>query len=92
MIETMNEQQGELANCMREYGLSHETDLRVNFSELDVNLCDDGASSLTLESGLEEVLGPPLATLPLVAPYLPSILRDYTPLCMTRPNPPLPLA
>jgi len=68
MIETMNEQQVKLANCMWEYDLSHETDLRVNFSALDVNLCDDGASSLTLESGLEEVLDPPLTTLPLVAP------------------------
>jgi len=48
MIETMKEQQVKLANCMREYDLSHETDLRVNFSELDVNLCVDGASSLTL--------------------------------------------
>ena len=92
MIETMNEQQVKLANCMREYDLSHETDLRVNFSELDVNLCDDGASSLTLESGLEEVLDPPLTTLPLVAPSPPSILRDYTPLCMTYPNPPFHLA
>jgi len=68
MIETMNKQQVKLVNCMREYDLSHETDFRVNFSELDVNLCDDGASSLTLESGLEEVLDPPLTTLPLVAP------------------------
>jgi len=64
MIETMKEQQVKLANCMREYDLSHETDLRVNFSELDVNLCVDGASSLTLASRLEEVLDPPSTTLP----------------------------
>ena len=92
MIETMNEQQVKLANRMREYDLSHETDLRVNFSELYVNLCDDGASSLTLESGLEEVLDPPLTTLPLVAPSPAGILRDYTLLCMTYPNPPFPFA
>jgi len=92
MIETMNEQQVNLANCLREYDLSHTTNLRVNFSKLHVKLCDDGASSLTLESGLDEVLGPSLTTLPLLAPSLPSIFRDYTPLCTTYPNPPFPLA
>ena len=71
MIEAMNEQQVKLANRMREYDLSHRTNLRVNFSELDVKLCDDGASSLALESGLEKVSDPLLPTLPLVLhPYL----------------------
>ena len=92
MIETMNEQQVKLANCMREYDLSHETDLRVNFSEFDVKICDDGASCLTVESRLEKVLDLPLTTLPLVAPSLPSTLRDNTPLHMTYPDPPFPLA
>ena len=50
MIEAMNEQQVKLANRMREYDLSHKTNLRVNFSELDFKLCDDGASSVALES------------------------------------------
>ena len=50
MIEVMNEQQVKLANRMREYDLSHKTNLRVNFSELDVKLCDDGASSVAPES------------------------------------------
>ena len=62
---------------MREYDLSHKTNLRVNFSELDIKLCDDGASSLALESGLEKVSDPPLPTLPLVAPSLPSTLQDF---------------
>jgi len=91
MIETMNEQQVRLANCIREYDLSHETDLRVNLSELNVNLCENGASSLTLESELVEVLDHPLTTLPLVAPSPPSILKDYTPLCTTYPGLPFPL-
>jgi len=38
MIETMNEQQIELANKMREHDLSHETDLRFSAPELDVTL------------------------------------------------------
>ena len=50
MIEAMNEQQVKLANRMREYDLSHKTNLRVNFSELDFKLCDDGGSSVALES------------------------------------------
>ena len=77
---------------MQEYDLSYKTDLSVNFSELDVNLCDDGASSLTLESRLEEVLDPPSTTLPLVAPSLPSTLRDNTSFLMTFLDPPFPLA
>ena len=44
MIETMNEQQVELANYMWEYDLSYETDLRFNSPKIDVNLCDDGTS------------------------------------------------
>jgi len=44
---------------MWKYDLSHETDLRLSIPELDVNLCDDGASFLTLESGLEEALDLP---------------------------------
>ena len=59
---------------MREYDLSHETDLRFSSPKLDVCLCDDGASVPPLESGLETVLDPSLATLPLVAPS--STLRD----------------
>jgi len=72
MIETINEQQIEFANKMGEYDLSHETDLRFSSHRLDVNFCDDGASFPPLESGLEEVVDPPLitpvTTLPFVAP------------------------
>jgi len=92
MIKTMNDQQVKFANCMRKYDLSHMTDLRVNFSKLDVNLCDDSVSSLTLESRLEEVHDPPLTTLSLVTPSLPSTLRDNTPLYTTYLDPPFPLA
>jgi len=35
MIETMNEQQFEFANKMREYHLSYETDLRFSSPKLD---------------------------------------------------------
>ena len=45
MIETMNEEQIERANKMREYDLSPETDLRFSSPRFDVNMCDDGASS-----------------------------------------------
>ena len=44
MMETMNKQQVEFANKMREYDLSHETDLRFSSPILDVYLCDHGAS------------------------------------------------
>ena len=57
-----------------------------------VTLCGDGASFLTLEPGLEEVLNPPLTTLPLVAPSLPINIRDNTLFLMIFPNPPFPLA
>jgi len=77
---------------MREFDLSHETDLRFSSPKLDVCLCDDGASFTSLESGLEAVLDPFLATLPLVAPSSPSTLRDNTTFNMLFPDPPLPLA
>jgi len=66
MIETINEQQIEFANKIREYDLSHETGLRFSTPRLDVNFWDDGASFPLLESGLEEVLDPPLTTVPFV--------------------------
>jgi len=68
MIETINEQHIAIANRMREYDLSRETNLRFSSTRLDVDFCDDGVSSLPLESGLEEVLGPPPTTLSFVAP------------------------
>jgi len=78
MKETMNKQQVEFANKMREYDLLHETDLRFSSPKLDVCLCVDGASFSPLESGLEAVLDPPLTTASLVAPSSPSTLRDNT--------------
>jgi len=68
MIETINEQQIKFANKMWEYNLSHETDLRFSSPRFDVNFCDDGTSFSLLESGLEEVLDPPLTTFPFVTP------------------------
>jgi len=94
MIETMNDQRVKFANCTREYDLLHDRDneLGVSFPKYHVNLYDDGASFPTLEFGLEEVLGPPLTTLPLVAPSTPSTLRDNTSFLMTFLDPPFPLA
>jgi len=77
---------------MQEFDLSHKTDLRFNSPELDVCLCDDGASFSPLESGLEVVLDPHLLTPSLVAPSSPSTLRDNTTFNMTLLDPPLPLA
>jgi len=55
-------------------------------------LCDDGASFPPLESRLEVVLDPSLATLSLVAPSSPSTLRDNITFKMLLPDTPLPLA
>ena len=56
---------------MREFELSHETDLRFSSLKLDVCMCGDGASLSPLESGLEAILDPSFTTLPLVAPSSP---------------------
>jgi len=77
---------------MREFDLSHETDLRFSSPKLDVCLCDDGVSFSRLESGLEVVLDPSLITLPLLAPFSPSTHRDNTTFNMLLPDPPFPLA
>jgi len=66
MIEAINEQQIEFVKKMREYDLSHETDLRFSSPRLDVNFCDDGASFHPLESGLEEVIDPSLTDLRMI--------------------------
>jgi len=92
MIETMNEQQIEFANKIREYDLSHETDLRFSSHRLDVNMCDDGASFHPLECGLEEILDPSLITLLTIAPSFPITLGDNTMFIMTFLNTPSPLA
>ena len=88
----MNKQRVEFEIKMREFDLSHETNLRFRSPKLEFCLCDDGASFPPLESGLEAVLDPPLATLPLVAPSSPSTLRDNTTFNMLLPDPPFPLA
>jgi len=92
MIEAMNTQQDEFDSKMREYDLSRETDLRFSSPKFNVCLSDDGASFTPLESELEAVLDPSLATPSLVAPPLPSTLRDNAMFNMTLPDPPLPLA
>ena len=92
MIELMNKQQAEFENKMREYDLSHETDFRLSSPELDVCLCDDGASFPPLESGLEVVFDPLLTNPSLVAPSSTNTFRDNTMLIMTFPDLPFPLA
>jgi len=92
MIETIDKQRVELEIKMREFNLSHETDLRFRSPKLDVCLCDDGVSFPPLESGLEAILDPSLVTLSLVAPSSPYSLRDNTTFNMLLPDPPLPLA
>jgi len=77
---------------MREFDLSHQTNLRFSSPKLDVCLCDDGASFPPLESGLEAALDPSLVTLPLVAPSSPYTLRENTMFNMLLPDPPFPLA
>jgi len=52
MIETMNKQQVEFANKMREYDLSHEINLRFSSTRLHVHLCDEDASYPPLECRL----------------------------------------
>jgi len=81
MIETINEQHIAIAYRMREYDLSRETDLSFNSTRLDVDFCDDGVSSLLLESRLEEVLDPPPTTLSFVAPSSFSISIDEDDMC-----------
>ena len=90
MIETMNKQQVKFENKIREFDLSHKTDLRFSSPKLDVCLC--GASFSPLESELEVVLDPSLLTPSLVAPSSPSTLRDNTTFNITLLDPPLPLA
>jgi len=89
MIETIDKQRLELEVKMREFDLSHETDLRFSSPKLDVCLCDDGASFPPLESGLEAVLDHSLATVPLVAPSSPYTLKDNTTFNMLLPDSPL---
>ena len=50
MIETMNKQQVEFANKIREYDLSNEIDHRFSSPRLNVYLSDDGASYPHVES------------------------------------------
>ena len=66
---------------MREFGLLHETNPNLPIPRLESSLHNDYESSLFLEfnvvddepmTNLEEVLGPPLTSLSLVAPSLPS--------------------
>ena len=92
MIETIDKQRVELEIKMRGFDLPHETNLKFSSPKLDVCLCDDGVSFPPLESGLEPILDPPFATLPLVAPSSPSTLRENTTFNMLLPDPPFPLA
>ena len=47
----MTEQQNEFANYMQKHHQPLESNLKFTSLRLDVNLCDDGASLLRLESG-----------------------------------------
>jgi len=91
MTETMYKQQIMFANKMRDYDRSYETDLRFSSPKLDVNLYDNGVSFPPLESGLEEVLDPPLTTLPIIVPSSPSTFRNNTAFIMTISDTPSPL-
>jgi len=91
MIETMDKQQAEFDNKMREFDLSHETDLMFSSLNLDVSLCDDGSSFTPLESRLEALLDPSLMTPSLVGPFSPHTVRNKTMFNMTLPDPPLSL-
>jgi len=88
LIEIMNEGQIEFANKMQQCDLSYKTDLTLSSLRLDVNLCDDGASFLSLKLGLEEVLDVSLTTLPIVAPSLANTLKNNRAPFMTFPDPP----
>jgi len=92
MKETMNEQQVEFANKMREYDLSYETDLRFSSFKLDVCLCDDGVSFPPLESEPEVLLNSPLTNLSLVPSFSPSTPRDKTIFIKTLTDPLFPVA
>jgi len=92
MIETTNEQQIQFTNFIQEHELSYETDLRFSSFIPNVDLCDNGASFLTLEFEPDEVLDPLLTTLPLVAPSLTRTSRDNNAFVMTFSDPPFLLA
>ena len=88
----IDEQNAKFENSLREYDLSHEADLRFSSARLDVNMCDDGMSFPPPESGLEEVLDPPLTISPIVAPSSLSTPRDTTEGALSLTISPLPLA
>jgi len=76
MIETINERHKHFVNEMREFRLLHEIDIGLPIPRLEFSLYDDYESSLPPESNvvddapltnLEEVVDPPLTSLPLVA-------------------------
>jgi len=66
-IEIMNEQNAKFENYLREYHLSHETDLNLPSSRPEVSLCDDDKPSFLSESNfvntpltdLEKVINTP---------------------------------
>ena len=83
----MNERLEYFFGKMRENGLLHETDPSPSYPRLEVSPYDDYESSLPLEpdfmvdsllTGLGEVIDPPLTSLQIVAPSLPSTPRDTT--------------
>jgi len=82
MIETMNKRHEHFVSEMTEFGLLHETDRSLPISRFESSLYDDYESSFPLESNvvnnapltdLDEVFNPPLASLPLIAPYFSNI-------------------
>ena len=78
MIETMNEQRKCFVGTMREFGLLHETNSSLPFSELKASLYEYCQSLLPLESNfvdnvpltnLEETFDLPLTSWPFVIPF-----------------------
>ena len=83
----MNEQHECFVGKMRECGLLHATDPSPSSSRLEVSIYNDYESSLPLEptfmidsplSDPEEVIDPPLTSLPFVTSSLSSTPRDTT--------------
>ena len=96
----MNERPECFVHEMRESGLLYETDPTPSSYRLEVSRYNDYEPSLSLEpnfmidrplTSLEEVIDPPLTSLPLVAPCLSSTPRGTTKGVLSLFFPPFPL-
>jgi len=101
VIETMNERHEFFISEMRECGLLHEIDPSPSSPRPVVNLYDDYESFLPLEpnfmvdaplTGLEEVVDPPLTSLPFIAQSSSSTPKGITEGVLSVLSFPIPLA